>query len=589
MQGVVDSGRHVEFPAGEIICRQGDTGYTMYVVVRGRVKLTVDRSGEPFQLLGYLGRGQHFGEMAILTDGLRTATASAVIDTELLELDRDRFERLLDTVPGFAANLSRSLGLRLRWDARATPRHHQPLVVGLVNSTLRTQGLVAPLARALAASGETIEVVTDRPDKWPTAGNYLIERVPRELSGGEKIRAVKERVHQVAEHHDRVLLDLTQAGLEFELPQMLSACEDIWWLVEPRFLQTSVQNLRKLIDIEPRLLGRVRLVWVMSADERFSPPLPTGIRLALPDFKVVLEEPQRTASRLQDHGIQRLVRHLQGIRLGLALGGGGARGLAHLGALHALEGAGISFDFVAGTSSGALMGASYAGGFAPREAVEAFKEALTPSAWVRKLPGGNQIYLWTMFRIGAWDRMLRHFFGDATLEQLQLPLATVAVDLVSGKQVVHDRGDAVRAVVESINVPVIARPILREGMALVDGGVLNNLPADVLVERGATFVVGIDVATRMPARFGHNEPQTPTSHMRRAGFLETLFRVNEVQAYGITALRGTAVDLLITPDTSAFEFADFPRAYELADVGEAAAAAVLPQLTQMLRDQRVKR
>lgn len=581
--------RSVPAAAGEVICRQGDTGYTMYIVARGRVKLTVDRRGEPFQLLGYLARGEHFGEMAILTDGLRTATASAVIDTELLELDRDHFERLLDTVPGFAANLSRSLGLRLRWDARGTPRHHQPLVVGLVNSTLRTQGLVGPLARALAASGESIEVVTDRPDKWPSAGNYLIERVPGGLSGAEKVRVVKERVHQVAEHHDRVLLDLTQAGLDAELPQMLSACEDIWWLVEPRFAQTSTQNLRKMIDADPRLHGRVRLVWIMSPEERFSPPSPTGIRLALPDFKVVLEEPQRTASRLQDHGIQRLVRHLQGIRLGLALGGGGARGLAHLGALDAIERAGISFDFVAGTSSGALMGASYAGGFSPREAVEAFKEALTPPTWVRRLPGGNQIYLWTMFRIGAWDRMLRHFFGDATLEQLQLPLATVTVDLVSGKQVVHERGDAVRAVVESINVPVIARPILREGMALVDGGVLNNLPADVLVERGATFVVGIDVATRMPARFGNNEPNTPTQYMRRASFLETLFRVNEVQAYGITALRGTAVDLLITPDTSAFEFADFPRAYELAEVGEAAAAAVLPQLTQMLRDQRVKR
>lgn len=589
MQTVADAVRPMVVASGDLICRQGDTGYTMYVVVRGRVKLAVDSHGEPYRLLGYIGRGQHFGEMAVLTDGLRTATASAVIDSELLELDRDSFERLLDSVPGFAANLSRSLGLRLRWDSRGRKRNQELSLVGIVNSTLRTQGFVGPLAQALAAGGESVEVLTDRPEKWPAEGNYLIERIPAGLSGQDKVRVVRERLQQVVEHHTRVLLDLTQAGLENELPQLLSMCEEIWWLVETRYAGTSWENLRKLLAAEPRLAGRPRIVWIMGASERFAPALPNDARVARPDFKVVLDEPRQATSRQHEQGISRLVRHLQGVRIGLALGGGGARGLAHLGALRRLESAGLSFDMIAGTSSGALMGAAYAAGFSPPEAIEAFREALTPPRIWRAIPGGDRIYIWTMFRIGAWDRMLRHFFGDATLEQLQLPLATVAVDLVSGKQVIRDRGDAVRAVVESINVPMISRPILTDGMALVDGGVLNNLPADVLSERGASFVVGIDVATRMPARFGGNEPGTPTERMRRAGPLETLFRVNEVQAYGITALRSGAVDLMITPDTSAFEFADFESARELADVGEAAAERMLPQLTQMLRELRGKR
>ena len=84
---------------------------------------------------------------------------------------------------------------------------------------------------------------------------------------------------------------------------------------------------------------------------------------------------------------------------------------------------------------------------------------------------------------------------------MQLPLATVAVDLVAASRCVASGGTPVRAVFESINVPVISRPILLDGMALVDGGVLNNLPADVLTERGATFVVGIDVTSRMPTRW----------------------------------------------------------------------------------------
>jgi NTE family protein len=588
VQTVADAVRPITVPSGHVVCRQGDTGYTMYIVVRGRVKVSVERGGEPYQLLDYVGRGEHFGEMAVLTDGLRTATVSAVVDTELLELDRDRFERLLESVPGFAANLSRSLGFRLRWDSSRRPRRHQPTVIGLVNSTLRTQALIGPLARALVAHGDSIEVLTDRPEKWPAQGDYLIERIPATLAGDDKVRVVQERLQQVIEHHDRVLLDLTQAGLETDLPRLLMHCEEVWWLIEPRFYATSCRNLRKVLVAEPGLATRMRLIWIMDHSEPFSPPQPPGLGIVAADFKVVLDEPQRTASRQQLHGIERLVRHVQGTGIGLALGGGGARGLAHLGALRALERAGIGFDLLAGTSSGALMGAAYAGGWSPQEAIDAFKEALTPPRWLRAAPGGNRLFVWSMFRLGAWDRMLRRFFGNATLEQLQIPLSTITVDLVTGKQVVRDRGDAVHAVLESINVPLVSRPILRDGMALVDGGVLNNLPADVLAERGASFVVAIDVASKMPPRFGVNEPGMPTGKMRHAGPLETLFRVNEVQAYGITAIRSSAVDLLITPDTSPFEFADFDRAHELADAGEAAAESMLPQLTQIMRDWRAK-
>jgi predicted acylesterase/phospholipase RssA len=179
---------------------------------------------------------------------------------------------------------------------------------------------------------------------------------------------------------------------------------------------------------------------------------------------------------------------------------------------------------------------------------------------------------------------LRPFLGQATLEQLRIPFYTVAVDLVTGQTVVREQGDAVHAVLESINLPVISRPILRDGMALVDGGILNNLPADVLVEHGANFVVGIDVASRLRQSFAGNTPGMSTESMRRPGTIETLLRVNEVQDLSVSLLRTAAVDLLITPDTSAFEFADFTRTAELADVGEIAAKAVLPQLKQMLAE-----
>jgi len=230
------------------------------------------------------------------------------------------------------------------------------------------------------------------------------------------------------------------------------------------------------------------------------------------------------------------------------------------------------------------MGLSYAGGWTPQMAIDLFTAALTPRWPLRHLPGGPFLYMWAMYRWRRWDGMLRPYLGDSSLEQLQVPLTTVTLDLVSGRQVARDRGDAIHAVMESINLPVIARPILRDGMALIDGGVLNNVPADTLPERGADFIVGVDVVTKLTKRFPHARHTDRDSAPRSPNVIETALRMAEVQAYGITALRATAVDLMIAPDTSEFDFVDFSRGHELAAAGDRAATEALPRLKQSLAE-----
>ncbi|MGH7137899.1 MAG: patatin-like phospholipase family protein, partial [Pirellulales bacterium] len=419
-------------------------------------------------------------------------------------------------------------------------------------------------------------VLTDRNEPWPAATTYLVEPVPAALGGLERAQRVRQRIHQVADHLTRVLLDVAQAGPPGECAQLLSPCEEVWWLCESRYREGAVEKLRAVVAAAPHLTGRIHWVWILRKDERFAPRLPADLPLTQPDFKVTLDDdPQRTSWR-QRQSIERLARHLRGTRLGVALGGGAARGLAHLGALRALDREGIHFDLVSGTSSGARMGLAYCGGWRPDVALEELKRILTPARLFRLLPGGARWYLWQKFRRAAWDAMLRPYLGETRLEQLPLPLFVVAVDLISGAQVVRDRGDAVNAVMESINLPYLSRPILRDGMALVDGGVLNNLPGDILPERGADFVAGIDVVSKLPPDFAQR------STRKRPGILETLLRVTEVQAFGTTALRATSFDLLITPDTSNYEFADFSRAAEVAEAGEEAVQDVLPQLKQLL-------
>jgi NTE family protein len=584
--------RSKQVAAGEVVCKQGEPGNTMFLVAQGRVQVSIEQPRKPPRVVEYLGRGDHFGEMAVMSSGLRSATVMAVMDSQVLELTRESLLEMLVNIPGFAANLSRSLVVRLRRETARRQRRRRPAIVGIVNSSARTERLIQPLVRALVQRGERIEVLTDRSEKWPTAGDYLVERIPEIMPGDTGAEASPEavaasvhaRIHQVLEHHQRVILELSQKSNDRRLSQLLWECEEILWVVDPEVQKSSLENLRQVLAAEPRLSSRIHLVWILREQDKYSPLRPADLQIASLDFKITLSDSGQSDSLAHQRGVERVVRHLRATRIGLALGGGGARGLAHLGVLRAMQNAGIDFDLLAGTSSGALFGVAYCFGFTPDEAIENYGNTLTPPRMFRAMPGGSRWYLLSKFRLGAWDRMLRHYLSDARLEQLLIPFSTVTVDLVSGTQVIRDRGDAVHCVLESINIPVISRPILRDGMALVDGGILNNLPADILPERGADLIVGVDVAWKLPKNFAGNTPQTPTGRMRRAPLLETLVRVDEVQMAELSSLRESAVDLMIAPDASAFEFADFSKARELADVGEAAAQEVIPQLKQMIAD-----
>ena len=327
----------------------------------------------------------------------------------------------------------------------------------------------------------------------------------------------------------------------------------------------------------------MRVVWLIESDTPVAPPLP-GWKWKKAPIKAPVESTGGDLTRLERQGLDRLVRALRGYSLGIALAGGGAKGMAHLGVLRVLEEAGLSFDMMSGTSAGAMAGIVYASGIPPDYGVDSFQRDLTPSRLFRMLPKWPNWYLVKQYRRLAWDAMLRQYLHDWRLEQLLIPFHSVTVDLVQVRPVVRSQGDAVHAILESINLPIVSRPIMREGMALVDGGILNNLPADVLVEKGADFVIGVDVSSRVRFEFAGNRPDTPASKLKSASAMDTLMRIFEAQAHNIGNIRNRAVDFWITPDTSGYGMAEFNRTTEIAATGEAAARQKLPELQQRLAE-----
>lgn len=161
-------------------------------------------------------------------------------------------------------------------------------------------------------------------------------------------------------------------------------------------------------------------------------------------------------------------------------------------------------------------------------------------------------------------------------------MRTTTVDLVSGKTIVRASGDAVHGILESINLPGLATPINRNGQSLADGGLIDNVPADVLASSGCNFIIAISVTAKVETEFVKNRPDTSTSAMRSASTLQTLLRSYLVQSFSINALGVEPADVVIEPDVTAFQLTEFTRTNELSAVGEQATLEALPGIRELL-------
>ena len=264
-------------------------------------------------------------------------------------------------------------------------------------------------------------------------------------------------------------------------------------------------------------------------------------------------------------------------RLGLALSGGGARGLAHIGVLKVLEREGIPVDCLAGTSMGGVIAAAYAVGMSPAE-IE--RQALLMARW-RNLVSLADLGL---PRRGLFrgDRLLAYFerhLGQRTFADLTTPLALVAVDLNTGQEIILQEGPVAMAVRATVALPGLLAPVEMDGRRLADGGLLNNLPADVARQMDAEVVIAVDVSPkRGEIRLNH-------SRWAPEGVADILQVLGEsvgimMNAINEQKLRQARPEILIRPDIPAGvnAVAGYNRADELIGAGERAAEAALPRI-----------
>lgn len=174
-------------------------------------------------------------------------------------------------------------------------------------------------------------------------------------------------------------------------------------------------------------------------------------------------------------------------KLGFALGSGGARGVAHIGFLQAMEENGIKPDCISGCSMGSVVGAAYAAGMTPEDMFRAVKNLnLIDLMDITIKPGG-------LLDTRKMRKVLVKYLGDIDFDQLKIPYSCVAVDMVSQEVVEFKEGNVVDAVIASSSIPSVFKPTERDGMRLVDGGILERVPVRQVKQLGASKIVAVDV------------------------------------------------------------------------------------------------
>jgi NTE family protein len=275
--------------------------------------------------------------------------------------------------------------------------------------------------------------------------------------------------------------------------------------------------------------------------------------------------------------------------IGLVLGGGGARGLAHIGVLRVLERAQIPIGYVAGTSIGGLIGAVYAAGISLDDLTAEVKNLSKLTEFLRLMDVRISSHGISIKGARIYDYIAGLLGSELTFADLKLPLAMVAVDIYTGRQVILQGGlvsDAVRA---TISIPGIFTASQLGDFRLVDGGILNNVPVDVARSLGAQRVIAVDVLPDYTSNRPGQEPAVPPlTPPFLPGSLQELYQMLMVMISAIThsRLKENPPDVLIRPEIASDVtlLYGFSRANEMIAAGEKAAEAALPEI-QRLKDE----
>lgn len=633
----------VEFKKGQAIYKEGAPPSFFYLLLRGRVVVSSQDSAGRQTVLEYLHRGGYFGIISMLTGEPHSVTARALNDSVVLTVGREDFEYLLKKIPAIAIDLGRTLSRRLKRKDISQKTIFESTIIAVMSSlpqagkTLYASNLAFSLR---AETGKSVIVLDICPEE-------KIHRMPRILThGGYRVCGLSQGAPEA--FRDCLIRD--KGGIDFSyltysrgnqawprhVVDILSALVNEYHYIIldlPCCRETTVLNILNQADIihivsSPRLAdlqSTARLITKLERGFRFPPAkikvvvnarMPSRLSYAretsalkrdifatLPRIeqkspgRLVAECPEAEYSRV----IRRIARREGDCLVGLALGVGVAYGFCHIGVLRVIEEEGIPVDVIAGSSMGSIIASLWAAGHSSAEILDITREFREPKyIWslldftfpLLGLIKGDKLY-----------RFLKRHFGSATFQDVRVPLKVVASDVKRKETRVLDKGPLVDALMASCAMPGVFTPFKFKDDMLCDGGVINPLPTEPLIEMGVKKIIAVNVT---PSREdiltqyekiregvvpGGEKSLLPRLRIKdylkekfKNNILDLIFSSVEIMQSEVAKKEAMLADVVLHPDLAGMHWLELHRAEEFARRGEEEARRNLARIRKIVNE-----
>ena len=547
---------------GQLLFEQETSGGGIYLVISGRLRtVRIEKDGAAV-VLGEAGRGEIAGELAFFGCEPRGERVEAVRDSVLVGFSREEFDRLVARRPQIIRQVA-----RLVIDRAGGTRSRQGRVINIalvpVSPGVPMDAFAARLAAALAAHGRTLHL---------TAAGVDARMAEEGISQAWDYREDTERLLawlEARETDHRFVIYQADPGATPWTRRSLRQADRVLLLAHAGDDPAPGSVERALLDLEDRATDAYESLVLIHPD---------GAKVPSETAKWLAPRLVREHHHLRwdgDADFARLARVLAGRAIGLVLGGGGARGFAHIGVLRAMGEAGIPIDYIGGTSMGAAIAAQHAMGLPPERLLELNRRIYLE--WKPQTRLTFPVMSLVGTRRAEWCG--EQVYGDAQIEDLWTPYFCVTSSLTTAEMMVHRRGLLRKFVLASTSIPVFAPPVLEGAHLLVDGALLNNLPTDVMRQSGCGTVIASEVSLEEDACFTCERVPTPWevvrgkmwggSNVRFPSILEVAMRSSLLHSSWREKEAVEDADVCLRAPIEQFGLMDFARMAEIAEVGYA--------------------
>ncbi|MCP5048384.1 MAG: cyclic nucleotide-binding domain-containing protein [bacterium] len=564
----------VHINRGDSLFMKGDMGDSLYILINGLLHAVDDDKNDEEKILGAIHRGQVVGEMSLLTDEKRTASIYAVRDSDLVKLSRLSFESISEKYPQVMIAITRIVVDRLKNVRKISPLRTSAMTVAVVPVTpgVKLNNFSQMLAHAFSSYGSTVLLTASEVDR--RLSKQGISKIPNHDPRAPALRAWLEEIE--ADHS--YILFQADPNLSPWTRRCLSRADKILLLASADEAPVPGLPEQEILRDDNKRTSPAKLLVLLHSPET---TIPTGTSRWLDQRDI---ENHYHVRWDKDRDFMRLARILADRAIGLALGGGAAKGIAHIGVIRALEEAGITIDMVGGASMGSIIAAQFAMG----NNYEAMME-LCERLFIRINPFNDYtLPIISLMRDRKLERMGHIAYGNNEIEDLWLTYFCVSSNLTSSQTEIHRRGSLWRAVRTSSSIPGVITPVLKDGQIYVDGGVINNLPGDIM-RKECGFVIVVEVTPNLDLTVKLKEVPSPWRVLwnKIMPFKKPIQVPNILDIMLSTVLTGSFIqansvkcdaDLSLTPPLTGVGFLDFKKMKQTADIGYNYTMEVLEKL-----------